>query len=162
FSSLPRSWVWDWVPGLTLQVSFRIDPLSWTMAMVVTTVGALAMIYASRYFAPKARGLGRFTAVFVAFAGAMLGLVTADHLMMVYLFWEATTILSFLLIGHHYDRRYARAAARQAIQVTSLGSLAMFAGFVMVASVPGGSYTISALLSAIDIGSYPVTDPMVW
>lgn len=160
FSSHPYQWSRNWVPGLNLEISFRLDPLSWIMAMIVTVVGALVMLYAARYFSPKARALGRFTAVFAAFAGTMLGLVTANHLLIIYLFWEGTTILSFLLIGHHYDRRYARAAARQAIQVTSLGSLAMFAGFVMVASLPGGSYTISALLEAINRGNYPVTHPV--
>ncbi|MDO5722378.1 MAG: Na+/H+ antiporter subunit A [Actinomycetaceae bacterium] len=162
FTAAPARWQWEWVPGLELGISFRLDTLSWVMGLVVTVVGTLVMIYASRYFASNARGLARFTSVFVAFAGAMLGLVTAEHLMMVYLFWEATTVLSFLLIGHHYDRRYARAAARQAIQVTSVGSLAMFAGFVMVASPPGGSYQMSVLIMHMETGIYQTNSPIVW
>ena len=152
---------YSWVPALSLDVAFRLDPLSWLMVLVVSGVGALVMVYAARYFSENAASLGRFSAVFTAFAGAMFGLVTADHLMMVYLFWEMTTILSFLLIGHHFDRRAARAAARQAIHVTGAGSLAMFAGFVMVAHPTGGSYRISVLVAAIQAGSYDGHSPLV-
>ncbi|WP_040313070.1 Na+/H+ antiporter subunit A [Gleimia coleocanis] len=159
FSETPLQQSYIWVNNLDLSLTFQLDGLSWLMSLIVTGVGALVMIYASRYFPENAAGLPLFTAVFSAFAAAMYGLVTANHLMMVYLFWELTTILSFLLIGHHYDRRAARAAARQAIHVTSLGSLAMFAGFVMIAlphSTTKNYFIISNLLQAMARGDYPV------
>lgn len=161
FSDHPPEYRLKWVPGLDLEILFRLDPLSWLMTLIVGGVGALVMVYASRYFSANASSLGRFAATFTGFAAAMLGLVTSDHLMMVYLFWELTTILSFLLIGHHHDRRVARAAARQAIQVTTSGSLAMFAGFVMLAHAPGGSYQISTLVEAVRIGLYHNNSPLV-
>lgn len=148
-----------WISSLNLTLSFQLDPLSWVMGLIVTGVGALVMIYASRYFPENAAGMPRFNAIFAGFAAAMFGLVTANHLMMVYLFWEMTTVLSFLLIGHHYDRRAARTAARQAIHVTSLGSLAMFAGFVMLAlphSTENNYFIISTLVTAMTNGEYPL------
>lgn len=161
FSDHPVEFVASWVPGMELEIAFRLDPLSWLMTIIVGGIGALVMVYASRYFSANASALGRFSAIFTAFAAAMLGLVNSDHLMMVYLFWEMTTILSFLLIGHHYDRRVARAAARQAIHVTTSGSLAMFAGFVILAHSPGGSYRISTLVEATRIGLYHNTSTPV-
>lgn len=143
----PPEFAWEWVGELNLSVVFRLDPLSWLMTLIVSGIGTLVMIYASRYFSDASDGLGRFSAIFTGFAAAMLGLVTADHLMVIYLFWELTTVFSYLLIGHHYDRRVARAAARQSIQVTGLGGLAMFAGFVMIAEAPGGSYSVSTLVA---------------
>ena len=150
-----------WVPGLSLALTFRVDVLSWLMMLILGGVGALIMVYAARYFGPKSRHLGRFSGVFVAFAGAMLGVVTADHTMTLYLFWEATSVLSFLLIGHHHDRRAARAAAQQALIVTGSGALAMFSGLVILGQVPGGSYRISELIAKLQDGSIDPTSPLV-
>lgn len=151
----------SWVPGLNLSIAFRVDPLSWLMMLIVGGVGALVMVYASRYFAEGAKSLGRFSGVFVAFAGSMLGLVTADHTMAVYMFWEFTTVLSFLLIGHHHDRGPARGAARQAILVTTSGALAMFAGFVILGVMPGGSFRLSELVLAAQTGAIATHSPLV-
>lgn len=136
-----------WIPGLDLTLVMRLDVLSWVMTLIVGGVGALVLIYASAYFKKSAAGLGRFAAVFVAFIAAMLGVVQSDHTMGVYAFWEATSLLSYLLIGHHFERRPARAAARQALLVTTGGSLAMFVGFVMLGQVEGGSYLLSELVA---------------
>ncbi len=151
----------QWVPALDLSVAFRVDVLSWLMMLIVAGVGVLVMIYASRYFSADARGLGRFSGVFLAFAGAMLGLVTVDHTMALYMFWEFTTVLSFILIGHHHERTPARGAARQAIIVTSFGALAMFAGFVILGVTPGGSFRISELIQSVQTGSLEVSSPLV-
>ena len=142
----------SWVPGLDLDLWWRLDVLSWLMTLVVGGVGALVLVYAGAYFKDPSPGLGRFGAAFVGFAGAMLGVVTVDHSMGLYAFWEATSLLSFLLIGHHSDRRPARAAARQALLVTSSGSLAMFTGLVMLGLAPGGSFRLSELVSALGQG----------
>ncbi|WP_022867328.1 Na+/H+ antiporter subunit A [Schaalia vaccimaxillae] len=150
-----------WVPGLDLSITMRMDSLSWVMTLIVGGVGAAVLVYASRYFTDSSQGLRRFAAVFTAFVAAMLGLVNVDHSMGLYVFWEATSILSFLLIGHHYDRRPARLAARQALLVTSSGSLAMFAGFVMLAHAPGGSYSLSELVESAAIGGLAVGSAQV-
>ena len=150
-----------WIPGLDLDLWFRLDALSWVMTLVVGGVGAVVLVYASSYFSDSSAGLGRFAGVFTAFAGAMLGIVWVDQTMGLYTFWEATSLLSFLLIGHHHDRRPARAAARQALLVTTSGSLAMFTGFVMLGMAPGGSFRISDLVDAASSGTLDVGSPLV-
>lgn len=142
-----------WVDGLELDLVLRLDPLSWLMLMVVSVVGALVLIYSTRYFPDNAAGLRRFGAVFLAFAGAMSGLVIVDHTLWLYIMWEGTSLFSFLLIGHHYTRAYARAAARQAFLVTTSGSLAMFAGFVILGEIEGGSYRLSVLVHQLSRGA---------
>ncbi|MDO5049960.1 MAG: Na+/H+ antiporter subunit A [Actinomycetaceae bacterium] len=154
FSATPPESKLNWVSELGLSIVFRLDPLSWLMTVLVGGIGALVMVYASRYFSKNAANLGRFASIFVSFAAAMLGLVTADHLLIIYLFWELTTVFSFLLIGHHYDRRVARAAARQAIQITGFGGLAMFAGFIMIAQAHGGTYSVASLVARVQMGTY--------
>ncbi|HLS72658.1 MAG TPA: Na+/H+ antiporter subunit A [Actinomycetaceae bacterium] len=136
-----------WVPSLRLSLDFRLDTLSWLMVLIVGGVGALVLVYCAAYFSPKAHGLGRFAGVFIAFAGSMLGLVTTDNTLALYVFWELTTVTSFLLIGHYYDRQSSRRAAMQALVITTLGGLAMLAGFIALGLVDGGSFSLSALVA---------------
>lgn len=143
----PEQSVW-WVRQLDLQLAFRMDVLSWLMTLIVGGVGALILIYCWGYFGRTASHLGRFGGVFVAFAGAMFGLVTSDNTLVVYLFWELTTVFSFLLIGHYHDRQPSRAAAMQAIIVTAFGGLAMLGGLIMLGTLPGGSFRLSELVQA--------------
>ncbi|WP_182171636.1 Na+/H+ antiporter subunit A [Flaviflexus equikiangi] len=137
-----------WVPELGLAGDFRLDTLSWIMALLVTGIGALVLIYSTRYFSRKASGLGRFAAFFVAFAGAMFGLVTTDNTLIMYTMWELTTVFSFLLIGHYRDRRASRRAAMEAIIVTTAGGLAMLGGIILLGERPGGSYSLTQLVEA--------------
>lgn len=135
-----------WVPALGLELAFRLDTLSWLMVVLVGGVGALVLIYSSAYFSASAGGLGRFGGVLVAFAGAMLGLVVADDLLLLYVFWELTTVFSYLLIGHYFDRKASRRAAMQAIVLTTAGGLAMLVGMILVADAAGTS-RISQILA---------------
>ena len=141
-----------WVPQLGLRFDVRIDALSAVMGLLVTGVGTLVLIYSTRYFSETAAHLGRFGGVFVAFSGAMLGLVISDSTLMMYTFWELTTVFSFLLIGHYSDRATSRRSARQAILVTTFGGLAMLVGIVMLGEMEGGSYSLSGLVSAAQDG----------
>lgn len=147
---------WAWVPQLGLQLTFRLDHLSWVMALIVTGIGTLVLVYCTRYFSATAAGMGRFAGVFLGFAGAMLGLVTTDNTLALYLFWELTTVFSFLLIGHNYEKSASRRAAMQAIIVTTAGGLAMLAGIVLLGEIPGGSYRISELITAVRQGTLGV------
>lgn len=122
-----------WISQLQLDFSFRMDALSWLMSLVVTGVGTLVMLYCIKYFADSEEGLGRFAAVFLAFTGTMYGLVIADNVYLLFILWEATTVFSFLLIGHNTGRLASRAAAMQALIVTTAGGLAMLVGIVMLA-----------------------------
>ncbi len=135
-----------WVPGLSMDLSFQLDTLSWFMALIVTAIGAVVLVYCASYFAASAAGLGRFSAVLVAFAGAMLGLVVADDMLLMFVFWELTTVFSYLLIGHYADRKASRRAAMQAIVITTGGGLAMLVGVIILGDA-AGTYRLSELLA---------------
>ena len=126
-----------WISQLHLDLSFRVDTLSWLLALVVTGVGTLVMLYCIKYFAASEEGLGRFAAVFLAFTGTMYGLVIADNVYLLFILWEATTVFSFLLIGHNTGRLASRIAAMQALIVTTAGGLVMLVGLVMLAERTG-------------------------
>ena len=143
----------SWVPSLDLHFVFRLDTLSWLMVLLVGGIGALVLVYCAAYFSATAHGLGRFAGVFVAFAGSMLGLVTTDNTLMLYVFWELTTVTSFLLIGHSHDRQSSRRAAIQALVLTTFGGLAMLAGIIALGETAGGSYSLSTLVAAPPTGT---------
>ena len=134
-----------WIPGLRLEFAFRMDALAWVMSLLVLGVGALVLVYCRRYFKRKDQDLGAFGAQLLAFAGAMFGLVAADDLLLLFIFWELTTILSYLLIGFARTRLAARRSALQALMVTTAGGLAMLVGLVMLGHA-AGTHRISAIL----------------
>ncbi|MDO9410306.1 Na+/H+ antiporter subunit A [Patulibacter sp.] len=138
--------VHQWVPSLGMELAFRLDPLSLLMTFVAAGVGALVLAYCGRYFSRDEQGLGRFAAVLVAFAGAMLGLVLSDDLLVLFVFWELTTVLSFLLVGHNSDRLGSRRAAMDALIVTTFGGLAMLVGFIILGEA-AGTYRISEIVA---------------
>ncbi|MFI7612501.1 Na+/H+ antiporter subunit A [Nonomuraea terrae] len=131
-----------WAPVLGLELSFRADTLAVLMMALVTGVGVLVLVYSVRYFGRGDDGLGRYGGAMVAFAGSMLGLVAADDLILLYVFWELTTVFSYLLIGYDPESRASRQAAMKALTVTTFGGLAMLAGFVLIGEA-AGSYRIS-------------------
>ncbi|QIK73744.1 Na+/H+ antiporter subunit A [Propioniciclava coleopterorum] len=138
----------DWIPALGVSLTFRVGLLQWLLGLLVTGIGFIVLVYCRWYFAkPPARTLG----LLVAFAGAMLGLVAADDLVVLYVFWELTTVFSYLMIGHDSSRRANRAAATTALIVTTTGGLAMLVGIVTF-GVLTGSYSLSALLAAPPTG----------
>ncbi|GIG86715.1 putative cation antiporter NADH dehydrogenase subunit [Plantactinospora endophytica] len=126
-----------WVPELGLDLALRVGTLSWLLVLLVGGIGALVLVYCVRYFAAGEPDLGRFAAAFVGFAGAMLGVVVADDLLLLYIFWELTSVFSYLLIAHHCEQPASRRAATQALLVTTLGGLVMLIGFVMLGQHAG-------------------------
>ncbi|MDQ0754943.1 Na+/H+ antiporter subunit A [Arthrobacter sp. B3I4] len=137
--------VLPWIPDLGLGLAFRMDALAWIMSLLILGVGALVLVYCARYFKNKDSYLGGFGAQLLAFAGAMFGLVTADDLLLMFIFWELTTVLSYLLIGYARTRLSARRSALQALIVTTAGGLAMLVGLIMLGSA-AGTYRISTIL----------------
>ncbi|GAA2851331.1 Na+/H+ antiporter subunit A [Nonomuraea rubra] len=133
--------------ALGMELSFRADALAVLMMSLVTGVGVLVLCYSARYFPEGDDGLGRYGGAMVAFAGSMLGLVTADDLLLLYVFWELTTVFSYLLIGYDPESRMSRQAAMKALTVTTSGGLAMLAGFVLLGQA-AGTYQISQLRPA--------------
>lgn len=137
----------EWLPALGLELGFRLDGLSTLMVALIGGIGVLVFIYAWRYFPGDQKGLGRFSAYLVVFAGSMFGLVVADNLLLLFIFWELTSVMSYLLIGFDDESAAARAGALQALLVTAAGGLAMLAGLVLMAQA-GDSYSLSALLDS--------------
>jgi multicomponent Na+:H+ antiporter subunit A len=146
---------YDWIPALGIRLSMRMDTLSWVMALIVTGVGALVMLYCRWYFRGSTEGVGQFSAILLAFAGAMYGLVLTDDLVVLVMFWEVTSVLSYLLIGYYHRRGASRRAALQALLVTSLGGLVMLIGVVLLV-VEAGTSSLSTILAEAPTG--PVVD----
>ncbi|BDU02895.1 Na+/H+ antiporter subunit A [Nocardia sputorum] len=139
-----------WAPSIALNIELRFDTLAAVLCALVLGIGALVLVYCGRYFDNDEPRLGVFAAELVGFAGAMFGLVTSDNMVLLYVFWEATTVLSFLLIGHNAEQAASRRSAIQALLVTGAGGLAMLAGIVVLGTA-SGSYLLSDLLS----GAHP-------
>ncbi|HEX2119056.1 MAG TPA: proton-conducting transporter membrane subunit, partial [Acidimicrobiales bacterium] len=134
----------DWVGQLGLAVDLRFDGMAATMTLIVSGIGVLILLYARSYFSPATLNLGRLAGLLVLFAGAMVGLVQADHLLLLYTCWEITSITSYLLIGNNHTDANARAAALHALLVTVAGGLAMLGGFVLLGHA-AGTYRLSEL-----------------
>ena len=139
-----------WVPALGIEMAVRVDGLSLMFALVISTIATLVVVYATGYLAGD-RQLPRFYAYLLGFMGAMLGVVLSDNLFAVYVFWELTSLSSFLLIGYKHERPEARSSAHQGLMVTVGGSLAMFAGLILIGMIAGDAgveriYSLSALL----------------
>lgn len=132
-----------WVPDLGIHLAFRLDGLALLFALLITGIGTLVVIYATGYMAGHIYE-GRFYLMLLAFLSAMLGLVLADNLLTVFLFWELTSITSYLLIGFEHQKAEARSAALQAFLVTGGGGLALLGGLILL-GMAGGTYQISDL-----------------
>lgn len=135
-AGVPQRIAIDWVPALGLSLGFYIDGLSLTFGLLITGIGALIIVYASAYLSSHPQR-GRFLAFMLAFMGAMLGLVLADGFVSLFVFWELTSVTSFLLIGFDTARVEARRAALQALVVTGIGGMALLAAGVLLHSASG-------------------------
>jgi multicomponent Na+:H+ antiporter subunit A len=144
-----------WVPSLDLTIAFRIDTYSLLFLLVVAGIGLPIFLYSQSYFSPSSRAT-TFAATMTVFAGSMVGLVTADHLLALFVFWELTTITSYLLIGYFDQKAEARSAALHAALVTGGGGLAMLGGIVLLAG-EAGSYLISEIAANPPTGSNSLT-----
>ena len=143
FSGVPVMEQWAWVPSLGLDITFRLDGLSLLFAGLILCIGLCIVLYAAYYLAPE-DSTPKFYSLMMLFMAAMLGVVLSDNLLVLVVFWELTSISSFLLVGYWGHRPDARAGARQALAVTGGGGLAMLGGFVLLGQI-GGSHEISVL-----------------
>tara|TARA_R110002051_G_scaffold310661_1_gene383989 strand:- start:3424 stop:5790 length:2367 start_codon:yes stop_codon:yes gene_type:complete len=125
-----------WVPSLNLSFSWFLDGLSLTFALLITGIGTLIVLYSGGYMKGHPQ-LGRFLCFILLFMGAMLGLVVSDSFLMLFVYWELTSITSFLLIGFDHEREAARRSALQALVVTGLGGLSLLAGLIFLWNMTG-------------------------
>jgi multicomponent Na+:H+ antiporter subunit A len=133
---LPLSLTLPWAPSLGLDFALRVDGLAALMLLMITGVGTAVFVYAGGYLEghPQQR---RLIALLTVFMVAMIGCVTADHMIVLFMFWEATSLLSFALVGFHHERLASRKSAQQSLLVTGTGGLALLAGFIVLAQALG-------------------------
>ncbi len=139
----------QWLPAMGLNFSLHLDGLSFLFALLILGVGLLVIVYA-RYYLGEKEDLPRFFSSLLLFMGAMLGLVLAGNLLLMLMFWELTSLASFLLIGYWRHRNDARVGARMALAVTGGGGLALLAGIILIGRV-ADSYELVDVLAAGDL-----------
>ncbi|MDN7143650.1 monovalent cation/H+ antiporter subunit A [Pseudomonas sp. JQ170] len=152
-----------WLPSLGLNLVLRMDGFAWLFSLLVLGIGTLVSLYARYYMSPQ-DPVPRFFAFFLAFMGAMLGLVISGNLIQIVFFWELTSLFSFLLIGYWHHRADARRGAYMALMVTGAGGLCLLAGVLLLGHVVG-SYDLDKVLAAGEqIRShalYPILLPLI-
>jgi multicomponent K+:H+ antiporter subunit A len=149
-----------WMPALGLDLAFRLDGLGLLFALMILGIGLLIILYA-RYYLAERDCMGRFYSYLLLFMGSMLGIVLSENLILLLIFWELTSLSSFLLISYWQHREDARTGARMALAVTGLGGLALLGGFVLLGEMVG-SYDLSVVLANGDlIRSDPLYTPML-
>ncbi len=134
----------EWVPAIGLNANFRLDGLAWMFAALITGIGLLIILYAA-YYLHAEDPAGKFFSTLMLFMAAMLGIVLSDNLILLLVFWELTSISSFLLIGYWGGKEESRNGARMALAITGGGGLVMLAGIVVLGQI-GGSFDLSVLL----------------
>ncbi|MFD2364922.1 monovalent cation/H+ antiporter subunit A [Pseudoduganella sp. GCM10020061] len=137
-----------WLPAYGLDFVLRMDGLAWVFTVMVLGIGMLVLLYA-RYYMSRHDPVARFFAYMMAFMGSMLGVVLSGNLIQLVLFWELTSLTSFLLIGYWQNRIDARRGARMALTVTTAGGLCLLAGVLVLGRI-AGSYDLEVVLASGD------------
>lgn len=151
---------WQWVPSLGISLTFLLDGLSLLFGLLITVIGAFVLIYAGGYLKDHP-DLARFHIALIAFMVSMLGLVLADGLLTLFIFWELTSITSYLLIGFNHADIEARKSARQGLFVTVAGGLALMAGLILL-GIASDSWSLSEILgSDTDLREHALYTPML-
>jgi multicomponent K+:H+ antiporter subunit A len=142
-------WRLDWVPALGLALALRLDGLSLLFVLMILAIGLLVILYA-RYYLAEQDPMGRFYAYLLLFMGAMLGLVMSENLIQMLMFWELTSISSFLLISYWRHLSEARQGARMALAITGAGGLALLGGILLLGEITG-SYELTVILASAEL-----------
>ena len=148
-----------WAPSLRLSLSFNLDGLGLLFALLITAIGTLVVLYASRYLEGHPQA-GSFYASLFAFMGAMLGVALSDNILTLFVFWELTGFTSFLLIGFEHERDDARSGALQALIVTGAGGLALLAAGVLLLDVSGTTSLSAMTAGRPSIVAHPFYAPI--
>ncbi|MGI8384744.1 Na+/H+ antiporter subunit A [Robertmurraya sp. P23] len=140
----------EWIPSLGINFAAKIDGLGLLFALLISGIGSLVVLYSIYYLAKDKEQLGSFYVYLLLFMGAMLGVVLSDNLIVMYGFWELTSISSFLLIGYWYHREKSRYGAQKSMLITVFGGLAMLGGIVLL-YIMTGSFSISEIVTQSDV-----------
>ncbi len=136
---------WSWLPQLGIDLSFRLDALGLLFSLLITGIGTLIFIYAYYYLSPK-NSLSKLYMLLMLFMAAMLGISLSNNLILLLIFWELTSISSFLLVGYWSNYDVAQRGSRMALTITGMGGLAMLGGFVLLGQITG-TYEIDQILT---------------
>jgi len=158
FDGAIPAWSIPWMPGLGMDFGFRLDGLAWIFALLILGIGALVVLYAA-YYLHDSDPPARFFLFLMLFMGAMLGVVLADNLLLLVVFWELTSLSSFLLIGYWSHRRDAREGARMALAITGGGGLALLAGVLLIGHIVGSMKLDDVLAAGDTIRAHPLYLP---
>ncbi|MFJ1298736.1 monovalent cation/H+ antiporter subunit A [Pseudomonadota bacterium AL_CKDN230030165-1A_HGKHYDSX7] len=139
----------EWAPALGLQFSLRMDGYAWLFSLIVSLMGTLVVLYARYYMSPE-DPVPRFFSFFQAFMAAMLGVVLSGNLIQLVMFWEMTSLASFMLIAYWHHRADARRGARMALTITGAGGLCLLAGVLILGHIVG-SYDMDRVLASGDL-----------
>lgn len=137
--------VMPWMPSIDVNFTFRLDGLSLIFALLITIIGTGIVLYANAYLSKAHDDLPRFYVYLLMFMFAMLGVVLADNTILLYVFWELTSIASFLLIAYWYNRKSSQAGAMKSFLITVFGGMFMLVGFILMFNITGTN-TISELV----------------
>ncbi len=146
FAGEVERWSVGWIPSIGWNLSFMVDGLGFMFAFLILGIGVLIIVYA-RWYLPESDTLGRFYAYLLLFMGSMLGVVLSDNTLTLVVFWELTSLSSFLLIGYWSHTPEGRQGARMALVVTGMGGLALLAGVLVLGNIVG-SYELSTILQS--------------
>jgi multicomponent Na+:H+ antiporter subunit A len=135
----------SWIPSLGIELAFLVDGLSLTFSLLISGIGTLVLLYSNTYLAGHPQ-YARFALFLTAFMVSMLGLVLADDLILLFVFWELTTLTSYMLIGFSHETEKSRRNALQALFVTGAGGLAFLAGLILLAAA-SGTTSISGIIA---------------
>lgn len=139
---------WSWLPQLGIDLSFRLDALGLLFSLLITGIGTLIFIYAYYYLSPK-NSLSKLYLLLMLFMAAMLGISLSNNLIILLVFWELTSISSFLLVGYWSNYQAAQRGSRMALTITGMGGLAMLGGFVLLGQITG-TYELDQILTMTD------------
>ncbi|MCK6265808.1 putative monovalent cation/H+ antiporter subunit A [Vibrio sp. ZSDE26] len=151
----PQLFSYDWVPALGISLNFWLDGLSLLFALLISGIGFFVIVYAGSYLAHKA-DQRKLLMYLMAFMGAMLGVVLSSNLMAMFVFWELTSITSYMLIGYYHEKESSRKSALQGLIVTVGGGLALLAGIIVLGSI-AGTYEVNEIIAqGSDLQSHPL------
>ncbi|TMU84550.1 Na+/H+ antiporter subunit A [Bacillus sp. BHET2] len=139
----------EWMPSFGINFIAYVDGLGLLFALLITGIGSLVVLYSIYYLDKKKEQLHNFYVYLMMFMGAMLGVVLSDNLIVLYMFWEFTSISSFLLIGYWYHRERSRYGAQKSMLITVFGGLSMLGGFLLL-YLMGGTFSIRELVGQVD------------
>lgn len=139
---------WTWLPQLGIDLSFRLDALGLLFCLLISGIGTLIYIYAYYYLNPR-NSLSKLYLLLMLFMASMLGISLSNNLILLLIFWELTSISSFLLVGYWSNYEAAQRGSRMALTITGMGGLAMLGGFILLGQMTG-TYQIDQILTMKD------------